>query len=109
MGDEQYQPDMPPVDCGEHLVDYLWKWGPTMYSSMGDSPLTHQEISYCQGNSGVELTEWESSTVVRLSKEYFAETHRATKRDCQPPFGEDPAIKLSYEREQARRLAMFFG
>lgn len=109
MGDEHFQPDMPPVDCGEHLVDYLWKWGPTMYSSMGDGPLTHQEIGYCQDNSGIELSEWEACTLVRLSKDYFAESHRATKRDSKPPFGEDPAIKLSHEREQARRLALFFG
>ncbi|MDQ1834665.1 hypothetical protein [Massilia scottii] len=85
-GGEDFQPAMPPLDCGEHLVDLLWKWGPTMCTSMGDAPLTHQELSHCQINTGVELSGWEAETLVKLSREYFGESHRATKRDCKPPF-----------------------
>jgi hypothetical protein len=97
---EDFQPAMPPLDCGEHLVGLLWNWGPTMCTSMGDSPLTHQELSYCQANTGIELSAWEAETLIRLSREYLGESHRATKRDCKPPFAE------STEGEQVKRAEL---
>lgn len=98
---------MPPIDCGEHLVDLLWKWGPTLRSSMGESPLTHQEISYCQVNTGVELSSWEAETLAMLSKAYFSESHSATKPDCKPPFEEsDDGAKLK-QAEFKRKMRAF--
>ena len=98
---------MPALDCGEHLIDLLWKWGPAMSSSMGESPLTHQEISYCQANTGIELSAWEAETLIRLSREYLGESHRATKRDCKPPFVESEDDERFRRSEIKRKLRKF--
>ena len=107
--DEEFQPPMPPLECGEHLVDLLWNWGPTMCTSMGDSPMTHQELSYCQMNTGVELSAWEAETLVRLSREYFGESSRATKRDCKPPFAESTEGEQVQRAEIQRKMRSFLG
>lgn len=107
-GGESFQPTMPPLHCGEHLVDLLWKWGPTMGTSMGESPLTHQELSCCQLNTGVELSAWEAETLIRLSREYLGESHRATKRDCKPPYSESTAeYSQALRTENRQRIRAF--
>lgn len=99
---------MPPLDCGEHVLQYLWTWGPTMSGSMGEGPLTHSEISACQANTGIDLSEWEASTLVRLSREYLSESHRATKRDCKAPWQGDAQVQtlaVADTRDAFRALA----
>ncbi|WP_167232747.1 hypothetical protein [Massilia rubra] len=107
--DERFQPAMPPLECGEHLVDLLWTWGPTMCTSMGDSPLTHQEVNYCQTNTGIELSAWEAETLIRLSREYFGESHRAPKRDCKPPFAESTEGEQVRNAEIQQKMRSFLG
>lgn len=103
--DERYAPSMPPLDCGAHVLDYLWDWGPTLIGSMGDGPLTHAEIRACQENTGIELSSWEASTLMRLSKDYFAESHRATKRDCKAPWqdGSEAQTLIAVDTRDALR------
>ncbi len=83
--DELFEPEMPPVDA-VHIVSYLFEIGPTMTGSMGAGPLTHGELRAYQENTGIDLSVWEVSTLVRLSKEYLSEASRATKRDCEAPW-----------------------
>lgn len=103
--DQSFHPEMPPVQCGLHLVDYLWEWGP----SLGDAPLNHAELKACQENTGVELSSWDASTLVLLSKAYLGECYAATKRDSVPPYGESDEVKRDRAREQARMLDMFLN
>lgn len=95
---EDYRPEMPPVQCGDHVLDLLWTLGPTLSTTGGEGPLTHSELRHYQDNTGVELTEWEASILIRLSREYLGESHRATKRDCKAPWAcpeQEAAIRVS--------------
>lgn len=94
-------PDMPPLDRGGYLVGYLIEIGPTMAAGMGAGPITHGEIRDWQDNTGIELQPWEAHLLRRLSREYLAESHRAEKLGCVPPWAppdfkpEPTAVQLS--------------
>lgn len=95
---KDYSPDMPPVECGRHVLDRFWEVGPALSDGAGQFPLTHSELSKYQENTGIEFSEWESTTLVRLSKEYLGESHRAAKRDCDAPWKsaeQEAAIRVS--------------
>lgn len=86
FGIEDFEPEMPPVDCGNHLLAHLWKRGPTLAGAMGQSALTDVDLAAFQSNSGIELSEWEATTLIRLSRDYLGESGAATKPDRKPPF-----------------------
>lgn len=77
---------MPPIDCGDHLLKYLWQRGPTMAGAMGQAALTDVDLAAFQENTGIDLSEWEVTTLIRLSREYLGESNAATKPDRKPPF-----------------------
>lgn len=80
---DDYVPDMPSVDHeAGYLIGYLYEIGP----ALDGGPLTHQELGCWQANTGIELTAWQARTLRRLSQEYVAESHKAEKRDAQPPW-----------------------
>jgi len=92
--DDDYQPEMPPVDA-EYLLGYLWEIGPTMAAGGYPGPITHEEICAWQELTGIELHPWEARFIRRLSGEYLAESHRAEKADCPAPVkSEDRAYDL---------------
>jgi len=93
---------MPECDA-MHLVSYLYEIGPTLPNGMGDSPLTHVEISAWQQNTGVELSSWEARTLHRASLEYLSESQRATKPDAEAPWGDAPYLRPPVD-EVALRL-----
>lgn len=95
---------MPELECGEHLLNYFWAVGP----AMGDAVITHTELVHFQKNTGIPLSEWESSTLRCLSIEYLNESRRAVKRDCPAPWQESrEAATLSAvdTRDAIRALA----
>lgn len=98
---DDYEPDMPPCSCAHHILTYLWKWGPTLSGTMGQMALTHDNLVACQSNTGIELSEWESETLVRLSREYMGESSMATKPDRKPPFQSADGARLrQYQMRQ---------
>lgn len=95
---EDIEPEMPPIEWGRHILDYLWDVGPAMAGGMGPSPLTCGELQSWQDQMGIELQPWELQLLRRLSKDYVGESSRATERDC-------PAPWQSEEFQPDRRLA----
>lgn len=81
--------EMPPHDA-EYITAYLFEIGPTM----GDTALTHTEIAHWQRNTGIELDAWETRFVKRLSVEYLAESHNATKSAAPSPWADAPYAKV---------------
>lgn len=101
---EHYVPASPPLECGEYMLDHLWAAGPCV----GDGPLTHGEIRDYQLNTGIRLSEWEATTLRSLSMAYLAESRRAVKRDCPPPWQESPdasSLVVADARDSIRALA----
>jgi hypothetical protein len=84
LQDDDYQPEMPPVDA-EYLIAYLFEVGPTMAAGGYPGPLTHEELRAWMDLTGIDLEPWEVRFLRRLSGDYLAESHRAEKRDCPAP------------------------
>lgn len=101
--------EMPPVDQGEYLIGYLYEMGPTVAAGMGAGPVSFAELVAWQAARGFELEPWEARLLRRLSVDYLAESHRATQRDCQPPWGGSIAVRISHDRAASRALDLFLA
>lgn len=89
---------MPPLDWGDYLVEYLFEIGPTLPTGMGSAPLTPPVIESAQRLLGIEFQPWEARLLLRLSREYLAESLKATKDGCPPPW-------VDSENAEADRIA----
>ena len=101
--------EMPPFDEGEYLIAYLYELGPTVAAGMGAGPVTFAEMAAWQAARGFELEPWEARLLRRLSVDYLAESHRATERNCPPPWGGSVAVRVSHDRAAARALELFLA
>lgn len=82
----EFMPDMPPLDAGRYLIDYLMDVGPVMSGGMGPAPITSADlVPWCE-ETGLRLQPWESKFIRRLSREYLAESQKAAERKCPPPW-----------------------
>lgn len=82
---------MPECDA-EYLIAYFYEVGPVTSGNMGESSLTHTELRSWMNNTGIELESWEARTMIRLSKEYLSESHKATKPHSPAPWADAPYI-----------------
>lgn len=80
------------------MVEWLFELGPTVAAGMGAGPITHGDIADFQSNTGIDLDAWQARTLRRLSLDYLAESHKATKPDCPPPWGDAPEVKAAPKR-----------
>ncbi|MEH3087726.1 MAG: hypothetical protein PGN26_14600 [Xylophilus ampelinus] len=81
-------PQLPQIDAGQYLVDWLFELGPTMPAGMGSGALTFQEIAGWQLAMGLELQAWEVRALRQLSQAYLGESQEATKPTRPPPYGQ---------------------
>lgn len=101
--DESFEPDMPEPGAAAYLLDHFWSVGP----AVGEHALTYAELDRYECRMGISLTPWECRTLRRLSIEYLNEAHRATKRDCPPPFTESTDAARLQTAERKRKLSAF--
>jgi hypothetical protein len=97
------EPEMPSLEWGRYLVEYLFEFGPTVPAGMGSAPLPPSEIEAAQRVLGIQLQPWEARLLLRLSREYLQESHRATEQHCAPPWS-DPASEKADLMATAARL-----
>lgn len=81
---------LPDLDCGTHLIDYLFEIGPAAVGGMGPAPVSHMEIQAWQANTGIGLGAWEARLLRRLSSDYVDESFHAQKADRPAPVA--PAV-----------------
>ena len=89
-----------PLVSAPHIIDYLYEIGPTLAGGMGGVPLSHLEIDAWQRNTGIDLDAWEARFLVRLSREFLAESHKAEAKDRPAPWTEVP---VEVDRDQVSR------
>lgn len=80
---------MPPVSGWVHLIGDLLNPGEVgvqMASGLGAAPIDHRAVLSWIENTGARRAAWERRILIRLSHEYVAESHKATKRDRKPPW-----------------------
>jgi hypothetical protein len=94
LADVDVEPEMPDLDWGKYLVDYLFEVGPVMAAGMGSAPITFTELGNWQAQLGLRLSPWEVRMLRRLSLEYNSESQLATKPDREPPFKSADAARL---------------
>ena len=100
------EPDMPPVEGAEYLLEYLWEVGPAAAAGMGEGPVTHEELLAWQSNTGIELSTWEARTLRRLSCDYVSESRAAEKLDAKAPWrAADAKPEISDTQQALRALA----
>lgn len=97
------EPEMPSLEWGQYLVGYLFELGPTMAAGMGAGPLMPSELESAQRLLGIEFQPWEARLLLRLSREYLEESHRATEENCAPPW-DDPVAAQADQIATAKRL-----
>jgi len=83
---ESYMPEMPPLDQAGYLIGYLLEIGPTVAAGMSAGPIGWPHIDAWCNRIGIDLAPWESRLLLRLSREYLTESHRAEKLGCIPPW-----------------------
>ena len=92
-GDARWQPPMPPVHAGHHLLGYLWEVGPTMPAGMVQGPVTQQELAAWQVNTGIQLQAWEARALRTLSVAYLGAWSDAQAPDAPPPWRPEPSAQ----------------
>lgn len=102
--------EMPPIEWGGYILNHLFEFGPTMAAGMGSGPITPSEVESWQRVIGIEFSPWEARLLLRLSREYLSESHRATQRDCPAPWKSEthqPERMLAAidQRDAFRKLA----
>lgn len=53
---------------------------------MGETAIDGPQLVAWERLLGIEWQPWQAELLVRLSREYLGEMHRATKRDAMPPW-----------------------
>lgn len=100
--------EMPPLEWGGYLVDYLFEFGPTVAAGMGNGPITGAELLAWQELLSIEFQPWEARLLRRLSNEYLDESHKATARDRPPPFA-TPMLKQARAKDMQRSIDQFLA
>lgn len=104
MQDEGKEIEMPPLEAGAHLLDYLWEFGPSMAAGMGNSAVTFQEMAAWQTLTAVQLHPWEARMLRRLSIEYVNQAHDARAPKCPAPWTPEEAPALDRQAIAAGML-----
>lgn len=81
-----YDVDMPHVDVGQYILDYLWELGPTAGNGFGVVAIGHEAIRAWQDNVGLCLEAWEVRLLRRLSAAYAEEYNLAAEPDRPAPW-----------------------
>jgi hypothetical protein len=79
-------PHYPPLECAQHIVNYLFEIGPVMSGGMGTVQISNTELQDWQRNIGITLNPWEARFIRKLSADYQSESHRAAKEGCPAPW-----------------------
>lgn len=107
LTDEGIEPEMPPLEWGAYLVDYLFEVGPTAFVGMGVAPIPPPFLESWQRQIGLALYPWEVRTLLRMSAEYAGESAAATKVDRPAPFADSSDAARLRDARMRRNLDKF--
>lgn len=82
-------PFYPPLECAQHIINYLFEIGPILSTGMGAVSISNQELYAWQSNVHIRLKPWESRFIRKLSTEYLSESHKAAKEGAPAPWQSD--------------------
>ena len=110
VGEDEHHPslELPPVDFGAYLVEYLQELGFCSYQGMGATPISFLEIQAWQQATGLVLSPWEVLAIHTLSSDYVGQLRTSENPQTPAPFnGGDLEKKresvFSFFKDLARR------
>jgi hypothetical protein len=77
---------LPPLNEIEYLANHWRNAGYVMATGMGPAPLTSHELIAWQQGSGIELSPWEFSTILSMSRKYIQGYFDGSEYGAQAPF-----------------------
>ncbi|MGS0941031.1 hypothetical protein ACVA51_10725 [Pseudomonas luteola] len=97
--------EMPPVEYGQYLIEYLFEAGPFENGGFGPTPISWRELKAWEDMRGIMLTAWEAGVIRALSQHYVAQLRESTNPNCPPPYA---GTELS-KAEIAESIDRFFS
>tara|TARA_R110000782_G_C14819221_1_gene413863 strand:- start:19435 stop:19854 length:420 start_codon:yes stop_codon:yes gene_type:complete len=102
--------DEPPEpDAAQYLIHWFFESGMVMATGAGAAPLTWQELEAYGRSAGLELTGWERSTLMEMSRTYCEARDRFRKPASPPPYfpldGNLAKQRMKRAERQAQREA----
>lgn len=79
-------PDLPPTNGCEYLLEYLFSIGVGRSSGMGFVAIDWQEIDAWCRRKKIQLTGWESETIFMLSSAYVFQSSQSRDKNSAPPY-----------------------
>jgi len=96
---------MPPVECGEYILDLLNRCGMVSQGAGGITSISWQEIKAFKELSGEDIDWWEADVLMSLSRAYVGMYHRASDANMPPPYEtDDEDLLQAHKKEQTRLL-----
>jgi len=86
--------NLPPIEHGAYLIDYLWEVGTAVSAGFGLSAVTFAELRAWQQCAGIDLQPWEVRILRLLSSDYVAESKRAEKPDSLAPYSNNTILEF---------------
>ena len=78
---------MPEVGEAIYLVHYWNDLGLITAGPMGPVAISSQEVIAWQQGSQLDLSAWEFSSLIQMSRSYLSSMHLASDPACPPPYG----------------------
>lgn len=69
-----------------YLVDWLMEVGPFGTGGMGAVAINWADLATWQALTGLQIDPWEARTLVRLSRDFVAQTERSKDITCPAPY-----------------------
>jgi len=85
-GYRPHQLEMPPVEYGGYLLQYLMEVGPATSNGFGPGVISWQELQAWEHMTGVILTSWEATTLRMLSGHYVSQHAKSSDPMCPAPY-----------------------
>lgn len=85
--------DLPNVDYAEYLLNYLYEVGFSKPSSMGIRPIDWIDLNNWSQVTHTELTNWESLTMIYLSKVYVEQWYASNEKIVPAPYQQEEPDK----------------
>lgn len=108
---EQYRrkhgedPPMPEVEYADHLIGYLFEFGPATATGAGLSPVGFAEIDAWSTLTGTPVTSWEALALREMSMAYVTMSHDAQEVSCPNPYRQAPSDPQDIADEMDKQFA----
>lgn len=90
---------MPETEGCEHLIDYLFRFGPGVANGMGYINASFAEIQAWAQLVKIPLTGWEAETLHKMSQAYCGQLSISSKKDCIAPWSSTTEETIVGRRE----------